>query len=68
MKAIGPTKFGGPELDARALPAVADGGDLVTLKGWTGPSERGIVIHPSLPSAQLLPAAVRTKGVRHAPV
>ena len=28
------------------LPAVADGGGLVTLKGRTGPSERGIVIHP----------------------
>jgi NADPH:quinone reductase len=33
-------------LDALALPAVADGGGLVTLKGWTGPSERDIVIHP----------------------
>ena len=33
-------------LDALALPAVADGGGLVTLKGWTGSSERGIVIHP----------------------
>jgi NADPH2:quinone reductase len=33
-------------LDALALPAIADGGGLVTLKGWTGPSERGIVIHP----------------------
>jgi NADPH2:quinone reductase len=36
----------GAALNALALPAVADGGDLVTLKGWTGPSERGIVIHP----------------------
>ena len=33
-------------LDGLALPAVADGGGLVTLKGWNGPSERGIVIHP----------------------
>jgi NADPH:quinone reductase-like Zn-dependent oxidoreductase len=33
-------------LDARALPAVADNGGLVTLKGWSGPSERGITIHP----------------------
>jgi NADPH:quinone reductase-like Zn-dependent oxidoreductase len=33
-------------LDALELPAIADGGGLVTLKGWTGPSERGIVIHP----------------------
>jgi NADPH:quinone reductase len=33
-------------LDVLSLAAVADGGGLVTLKGWTGPSERGIVIHP----------------------
>jgi NADPH:quinone reductase-like Zn-dependent oxidoreductase len=33
-------------VNALALPAVADGGGLVTLKGWSGPSERGIVIHP----------------------
>jgi len=36
----------GAALDARALPAVADGGGLATLKGWSGPTERGIVIHP----------------------
>jgi NADPH:quinone reductase-like Zn-dependent oxidoreductase len=36
----------GAALGALALPAVADGGDLVTLRGWNGPSERGIVIHP----------------------
>src|ERR1700722_9808281 len=33
-------------LDGLALPAVADGGGLVTLKGWNGPSERGIVTNP----------------------
>jgi NADPH:quinone reductase-like Zn-dependent oxidoreductase len=33
-------------LNALALPAVADNGGLVTLKGWSGPSERGIAIHP----------------------
>ena len=33
-------------LDALALAAVADGGGLVTFKGWSGPSERGIAIHP----------------------
>jgi NADPH2:quinone reductase len=33
-------------LDAEALPAVADGGDLATLKGWAGPGERGITVHP----------------------
>ncbi len=41
-----PGLIDGAALDALALPAVADGGGLVTLKGWTGPSERGIVIHP----------------------
>jgi NADPH:quinone reductase-like Zn-dependent oxidoreductase len=41
-----PGLIDGTALDARALPAVADGGGLVTLRGWTGPSERGIVIHP----------------------
>lgn len=41
-----PGLIDGATLDALALPAVADGGGLVTLKGWTGPSERGIVIHP----------------------
>jgi NADPH:quinone reductase-like Zn-dependent oxidoreductase len=41
-----PGLIDGAALDALALPAVADGGGLVTLKGWSGPSERGIVIHP----------------------
>jgi NADPH2:quinone reductase len=41
-----PGLIDGASLDAVALPAVADGGGLVTLKGWTGPSERDIVIHP----------------------
>jgi NADPH:quinone reductase-like Zn-dependent oxidoreductase len=41
-----PGLIDGAALDALALPAVADGGGLVTLKGWAGPSERGIVIHP----------------------
>jgi NADPH2:quinone reductase len=33
-------------LNALALPAVADGGGFVSLKGWTGPGERGIEVHP----------------------
>lgn len=28
------------------LPAIADGGTLVTLKGWNGPGERDISVHP----------------------
>jgi len=41
-----PGLIDGAALDALVLPAVADGGGLVTVKGWSGPSERGIVIHP----------------------
>jgi NADPH2:quinone reductase len=41
-----PGLIDGAAIDALALPAVADGGGLVTLKGWTGPTERGIMIHP----------------------
>jgi NADPH2:quinone reductase len=41
-----PGLIDGATLDALALAAVADDGGLVTLKGWNGPSERGIVIHP----------------------
>ena len=33
-------------LDAGVLPAVRDGGGLVTVRGWSGPSERGITVHP----------------------
>jgi NADPH2:quinone reductase len=41
-----PGLIDGGALDALVLPAIADGGGLVTLKRWSGPSERGIVIHP----------------------
>ena len=33
-------------LNEAILPAVADGGDLATLKGWNGAAERHISIHP----------------------
>jgi NADPH:quinone reductase-like Zn-dependent oxidoreductase len=33
-------------LDAGALPAIRDGGRLATVRGWSGPSERGITIEP----------------------
>ena len=33
-------------LDAAALPAIADGGAIATVKGWSGPAERGITVHP----------------------
>jgi NADPH:quinone reductase len=33
-------------LDAAVLPAIRDGGKLATVRGWSGPSERGITILP----------------------
>jgi NADPH:quinone reductase len=33
-------------LDAAVLPAIKDGGRLATVRGWSGPSERGITIEP----------------------
>src|SRR5262245_6852236 len=33
-------------LDAAALPAIRDGGKLATVRGFSGPSERGITIEP----------------------
>ncbi len=33
-------------LDAAVLPAIRDGGRLATVRGWSGPSERGIAIEP----------------------
>lgn len=38
----------GALLNERALPAVADGGRLATVRGWSGPTERGITAHPVL--------------------
>jgi len=31
--------------DAEVLPAIKDGGGLATVRGWSGPSERGIDVH-----------------------
>jgi NADPH2:quinone reductase len=33
-------------LDAAVLPAIRDGGRLATVRGWSGPSERGITVLP----------------------
>lgn len=32
--------------DGAVLPALRDGGTLTTVRGWSGPSERGIEVHP----------------------
>jgi NADPH2:quinone reductase len=41
-----PGVIDGANLAAAALAAIADGGTLVTVKGWSGPGERGISVHP----------------------
>lgn len=38
----------GAVLDAGVLPVVRDGGRVVTIRGWAGPSERGITVTPVL--------------------
>jgi NADPH:quinone reductase-like Zn-dependent oxidoreductase len=35
----------GANLDAAALPAIADGGAIATVKGWSGPAVRAITVH-----------------------
>ena len=41
-------------LDAAALPAIRDGGKLATVRGYAGPSERGITIEPVRVTSYLL--------------
>jgi NADPH:quinone reductase-like Zn-dependent oxidoreductase len=36
----------GANLDAAALPAIADGGAIASLKGWSGPAVRAIAVQP----------------------
>lgn len=36
----------GAVLNDAVLPAVRDGGTVVTVRGWAGPGERGITVHP----------------------
>ena len=38
----------GAVMDALVLPAIRDGGALATVRGWSGPSERDIAVHPVL--------------------
>jgi NADPH:quinone reductase-like Zn-dependent oxidoreductase len=41
----------------KILPAIADGGGIATVRGWNGPTERGIVAHPVFVSAGLTDTA-----------
>jgi NADPH2:quinone reductase len=45
LPAGAPGLVDGAHMDALALGAIADGGGFATVRGWAGPSERGIVIH-----------------------
>jgi NADPH:quinone reductase-like Zn-dependent oxidoreductase len=36
----------GAVLDHLALPAIADGGRLAVVRGWSGPADRDITVHP----------------------
>jgi NADPH:quinone reductase len=36
----------GAALNEAILPAIADGGNVATLRGWNGPADRQISIHP----------------------
>lgn len=38
----------GAVMDALVVPAVRDGGRLTTVRGWAGPADRGITVHPVL--------------------
>ncbi len=38
----------GAVLDALVLPTIRDGGGLATIRGWRGPVDRGIHVHPVL--------------------
>lgn len=44
-------------LHEQILPAIRDGGGIVTVRGWNGPTERGIVAHPVLVSTGLTDTA-----------
>ena len=44
-------------LHEQILPAIRDGGGIVTVRGWSGPTERGIVAHPVLVSTGLTDTA-----------
>lgn len=43
-----PALADGALLNEKVVPAVADGGSVVTVRGWDGPAERGVTVHPVL--------------------
>lgn len=56
----------GALLNDRAVPAVADGGGLATVRGWNGPAERGVTVHPVMVPEGATDTAALARLVRQA--
>lgn len=56
----------GAVLNERVVPAVADGGTLVTVRGWAGPAERNVTVHPVLVGAAAAETAALDRLARQA--
>jgi NADPH:quinone reductase-like Zn-dependent oxidoreductase len=56
----------GAVLDERALPAIADGGGLAVVRGWSGTGPRGITVHPVLVSTRATDTAALERLSRQA--
>ena len=50
----------GAVMDELVLPAIRDGGSLATVRGWDGPSERDVTVHPVM----VFGAAERTEELQ----
>ncbi|WP_367124991.1 NADP-dependent oxidoreductase [Streptomyces phytohabitans] len=51
---------------AEVLPALADGGTLVELRGWAGPAERGIAVRPVIVADRMADTAALARLSRQA--
>ncbi|HEX4205186.1 MAG TPA: NADP-dependent oxidoreductase [Ktedonobacteraceae bacterium] len=56
----------GAVLNERVLPAIADGGGLAVIRGWDGPTERGITIHKIMVSTVATDTRLLDKLARQA--
>jgi NADPH:quinone reductase-like Zn-dependent oxidoreductase len=56
----------GAVLDERVVPAIADGGGLSVVRGWSGPTERGITVHPISVSRHATDTAALARLARQA--
>jgi NADPH:quinone reductase-like Zn-dependent oxidoreductase len=56
----------GAAQDAEVVPAIADGGGLATVRGWNGPAERGIAVHPVVSTSAATDTMLLERLVRQA--